>query len=196
MIPKLMEIPNENSNTIDILKKGVNNAVAGLSQMMGREIKIADINFRLVHVKDIPDLFGGSQTPVVGVYLTICGKTNGHMLVIYEPQIAFNLVDVLLGQPAGTTKSLSDMEQSALGEVGNILGSFFLNHLSDATGECLQPSPPAVLMDMVGAILEVAAVSVFENNDFTYVIETIFETSDQQVSGTFLVMPVPGLDIK
>ena len=116
------------------------------------------------------------------------------MIAIYEPQTAFDLVDLLLGQAPGTTKELSDMEQSVLGEVGNIMGSFFLNHLANTTGQALQPSPPAVLMDMAGAILEVATVSVLEQSEYTYVIDTVFETSDRQVAGTFLVMPIPGLE--
>lgn len=181
-------------DTVDILKKGVDNAVVGLSQMVGKEIKIANINLKKVMAKDIPDLFGGPQALMVGVYLAICGNTNGHMIAIYQPQTAFDLVDLLLGQPQGSTTELSEMEQSVLGEVGNIMGSFFLNHLANTTGASLQPSPPAVLMDMAGAILEVATVSVLEECEYTYVIETIFETSDRQVAGTFLVMPVPGLE--
>ena len=179
---------------VDILKKGVDNAVVGLSQMVGKEIKIANINLKKVMVTDIPELFGGPQALMVGVYLAICGNTNGHMIAIYQPQTAFDLVDLLLGQPQGSTTELSEMEQSVLGEVGNIMGSFFLNHLANTTGASLQPSPPAVLMDMAGAILEVATVSVLEECEYTYVIETIFETSDRHVAGTFLVMPVPGLE--
>ena len=180
---------------IEMLRTGVTNAVRGLSQMVGQDIKIASINLNKVQVKDIPELFGSPQEMMVAVYLAICGNTNGHMIAIYQPQTAFDLIDMLLGQPAGTTKELSEMERSVLGEVGNIMGSFFLNHLSNTTGNSLQPSPPAVLMDMAGAILEVATVSVMEQCDQTYVIETVFESSDRQVAGTFLVMPVPGMDV-
>jgi chemotaxis protein CheC len=194
MILKVSDREFENTNTIDILKKGVDNAVIGLSQMVGKEIKIASINVRMVPVKSIPELFGGPQAIMVGIYLAICGHSNGHMIAIYEPQTAFDLIDVLLGQPPGSTKELTDMGQSVLGEVGNIMGSFFLNHLANTTGLSLQPSPPAVIVDMAGAILEVATASVLEHSDYTYVIETIFATSDRQVAGTFLVMPVPGLE--
>ncbi|MBN1368582.1 MAG: chemotaxis protein CheC [Dehalococcoidales bacterium] len=179
----------------EVLKRGMSNAVTGLSQMVGREIKIASLNIRRIPVKDISDLFGGPEAIIVGVYLQICGNSNGHMIAVYKPQTAFDLVDLLLGQPAGSTKDLSEMERSVLGEVGNIMGSFFLNHLANSTGIELQPSPPAVLMDMAGAILDVATASVLEYSDHTFVIETIFETSDGQVAGTFLVMPVPGFEM-
>jgi chemotaxis protein CheC len=194
MIGKVCDETPQGTDSIEILKKGVNNAVIGLSQMVGKEIKIASLNLKEVLVREVPQLFGGSQEMMVGVYLSICGHSNGHMIAIYEPQTAFDLVDMLLGQPPGSTKILTDLEQSALGEVGNVMGSFFLNHLANTTGVALQPSPPAVLIDMAGAILEVATVSALEQSEHTYVIETIFETSDRQVAGTFLVMPVPRLE--
>ncbi len=195
MVENVSGITLTSAEQIDMLRAGVSNAVRGLSQMVGQDIKIASINLNKVNVKDIPDQFGGPQEMMVAVYLAICGNTNGHMIAIYKPQTAFDLIDMLLGQPVGSTTELSEMERSVLGEVGNIMGSFFLNHLSNTTGNSLQPSPPAVLMDMAGAILEVATVSVMEQCDQTYVIETVFETTNRQVAGTFLVMPVPGMDI-
>jgi len=194
MITNINERIPDSADKVEILKKGVDNAVSGLSQMVGKDIKIASLNLSKIPVKDIPELFGGPQALIVGIYLAIHGHSNGHMIAIYKPQTAFDLVDLLLGQPMGSTKDLSDMEQSVLGEVGNIMGSFFLNHLANTTGLKLQPSPPAVIMDMAGAILEVATISVLEQSDQTYVIETVFETSDGQVNGTFLVMPVPVLE--
>jgi chemotaxis protein CheC len=194
MIEKVYDETMNNSVQADIVRKGMANAVTGLSQMVGKDIKISSININKVLVKDIPILFGGPQEMMVGVYLAICGNTNGHMIAIYKPQTAFDLIDMLLGQAPGSTTELTDMERSVLGEVGNIMGSFFLNHLANTSGSSLQPSPPAVLMDMAGAILEVATVSVLEQSEYTFVIETTFETSDSQVTGTFLVMPIPGME--
>lgn len=43
------------------------------------------------------------------------------------------------------TKEIANLEASALGEMGNIMGSFYLNAPSDASGLGLMPSPPAVI---------------------------------------------------
>jgi chemotaxis protein CheC len=173
---------------------GVNNAVIGLSQMAGQEIKIADIVVKKIMVKDIPSLFGGPEALIIAVYLEISGQSNGHMVVVYEPKVAFDLVDLLLGQAPGTTKELSDMGKSTLGEMGNIMGSFFLNYISDSTGNRFQPSPPAVMMDMAGAVLDAALANVLARCDSTYIVETIFGTNDRQVSGTFMVIPDPDME--
>jgi chemotaxis protein CheC len=173
---------------------GVNNAVIGLSQMAGQEIKIVELNLKKVLVKDIPAMFGGPEALIIAVYLEISGTSNGHMVVVYEPKVAFDLVDMLLGQPSGTSKELTDMERSTLGEMGNIMGSFFLNYISDSTGSRFQPSPPAVMMDMAGAILDAALANVLAFSESTYIVETVFGTNDRQVSGTFLVIPDPELE--
>ncbi len=190
----LQELISGNQEMKAIFGGGVNNAVIGLSQMAGQEIKIASMNVKKVLVKDIPGLFGGPEALIIAVYLEISGKSNGHMVVVYDPKVAFDLVDLLLGQPQGTTKELSDMERSTLGEMGNIMGSFFLNFISDSTGNRFQPSPPAVMMDMAGAVLDSALASVLAYSDSTYIVETVFGTNDRQVSGTFLVIPDPELE--
>ena len=113
--------------------------------------------------------------------------------MVFRPQTALGLADLLMGEEVGTTQSLDEMEESALAELGNITGSFFLNALADSTGLVLLPSPPAVIMDMAGAILDVALADIVLESDYALVVETSFGTEDHQISGSFLVMPSPDL---
>jgi chemotaxis protein CheC len=190
----LKEIQNGSHDAIQVFSGGFTNAMAGLSQMAGQDIKIASMDFRKVPVRDVSGLFGGPEALIIAVYLEISGKTNGQMVVVYEPQVAFDLIDLLLSQPQGSTRELSEMERSTLGEVGNIMGSFFLNYVSDTTGISFQPSPPAVMMDMAGAILDATLAGLMEHTDDIHIMETVFGTHDRQVAGTFLVIPDPGLE--
>jgi len=196
MEPKnnLQEMVSGNQEMKAIFGGGVNNAVIGLSQMAGQDIKIENLVVKKVLVKDIPALFGGPEALIIAIYLEISGQSNGHMVVVYNPKVAFDLVDLLLGQPQGTAKELTDMEKSVLGEMGNIMGSFFLNFISDTTGNRFQPSPPAVMMDMAGAVLDAALANVLASCDSTYIVETIFGTNDRQVAGTFMVIPDPEME--
>ncbi len=172
---------------------GSANAISGLSQMIGREINVSSFSARLVPVKETPDLVGGWEQLTLGVYLAVGGSATGHMFLIYDPTTALALADILMGETPGTTQSLDEMEESALGEVGNIMGSFFLNSLADAAKLDLQPSPPAVMLDMAGAILDVALSDIIQESDNALVVETSFSTEDSQISGTLLVMPSPDL---
>ncbi len=176
-----------------LVSEGSANAINGLSQMIGQEIQVTSLSAREVPVNETPDLVGGWEAITIGVYLAVTGSATGHMFMVYKPETAMALADLLLGEPPGTTKNLDEMEESALGEVGNIMGSFFLNALSDATNSSFLPSPPAVMMDMAGAILDVALADIIQESDHALVVETCFRTEDRKIEGTLLIMPSPDL---
>jgi chemotaxis protein CheC len=137
---------------------------------------------------------GGPEVMSVGIYLTTSGAgSDGHLMLMYDPGMACSLVDLMMGQPAQTTKSLGEVEQSALGEMGNVIGSFFLTVLADTTGLPLRPSPPAVVMDMAGALLDVVAADILLTQDEAFIAETTFDAPDREVSGMFFVIPSEGL---
>lgn len=182
----------------DSLKEGVRlallgsqNAIYGLSEMVDQKIEMTAVSARQVSVDEIPDLFGGREKVAVAVYLAVTGAMDGHMFLVYPPDTAMSLVDLLMGEEPGTTVEITEMEASALGEMGNIMGSFYLNAISDASGLVLMPSPPAVIMDMAGAILDVALADILAESNDAWVVEAVFATEDQKITGNFLVLPSP-----
>jgi chemotaxis protein CheC len=193
MTEKMINVEEKDScqPLVKLISEGISNAIQGLSQMVGKEISISNLFLRQVPIKDVSSLFGGPEALLVGVYLKVYGYDDGHMIVVYEPDTAFKLIDTLLSQSPGSTTDLSEMEISVLGEVGNVMGSFFLNVIANGTGITLQPSPPAVMMDMAGAILDVPLAQMLEHSDDTLIAETTFSTDDFVVNGKFLVVPVP-----
>ena len=170
---------------------GSQNAIFGLSEMVNQRIEMTAVSARQIPVDEVPDLFGGREKMAVAVYLAVTGATEGHMFLVYPPDTAMSLVDLLMGEEPGTTVEITEMEASALGEMGNIMGSCYLNALSDASGLILMPSPPAVIMDMVGSILDVALADILMESDDALVVEAEFTTEDRKISGNFLVLPSP-----
>ena len=60
--------------------------------------------------------------------------------------------------PRNGTRDLSDLERSALREIGNILGAAYLNAVSHLLGLSLLPSIPGLSIDMAGAVTEALLV--------------------------------------
>jgi chemotaxis protein CheC len=173
----------------DVAKRGVANSATGLSEMVGRTIDMRALDVSLLGLDQVPKLLGAPDDTVVGIYLAIWGDIVGHILLLFSPTEANGLVDMLMEQPWGTTTSLGSMERSALGEVGNLTGSFFLNALAEMTALGGQPSPPAVMVDMGAAILDVPLVALAESSDEVLVIRTSFVADERQIGAVFLVMP-------
>ena len=115
------------------------------------------------------------------------------MALVYSPEIAFKLVDMAMGDPPGTCTSLDEMEASVLGEIGNVMGAYFLRTLVDYSGMDLRISPPAVMMDMAGAVLDGVIATVMLQCDDAVVVDAEFGNEDNRIGGAFLVMPSPEL---
>jgi chemotaxis protein CheC len=177
------------ANWAKLAKIGSTTAVSGLSQMVNKEFTVTALNLEEVSTKNASTLIGKADDMVIGVYLLFSGNANGHILLAFKPEIAFELVDMAMGSPSGSTNSLGEMERSVLGEMGNIVGSFFLNGVADSVGLRLMPSPPAVVEDMAGALIGSVLVEAFRDNDSLFVIKLLFSTPSREIEGKFLVLP-------
>ena len=65
--------------------------------------------------------------------------------------------------------------------------------MADATSLDLRVSPPVVMMDMAGAILDPILAEALMEADDALVVDTTFGTKDRQINGSFLVLPSPEL---
>ncbi|HEX2924579.1 MAG TPA: chemotaxis protein CheC [Chloroflexota bacterium] len=173
----------------EVAEKGAANAAAGLSSTLGRNIVIHASDVALRPIASVPSILGDPDDVVVGVYMAMGGDVKGHLLLLFSPAEAMGLVDMLMDMPRGTTKTLGPMERSALGEVGNLAGTFFVNALADMTHFGIQPSPPAVMVDMGAAVLDAPLVLLAQAAEEALVINTLFVDNRRQIDAALLVMP-------
>jgi chemotaxis protein CheC len=101
---------------------------------------------------------------------------------------------MLLDLPDGSTEALATLEVSALAEAGNVAGSAFLNVLANGSHLVILPTPPVVLEDMCGAILDtLAAELALHDQEDALVIEAQLTSAGQTVDAAFLVFPAPDM---
>ncbi|MBC8016276.1 MAG: chemotaxis protein CheC [Sporomusaceae bacterium] len=190
------EILNLSPIQLDALKEignvGAGNSATALSQLINRKIDMTVPQIAIMPLGDVPDVVGGPDVMVAGVYLRVFGPAPSSILFLLPRDSAFYLVDMLMGREQGHTTSLDAMDESALMEIGNILAGAYLNALSHFTKLTLLPSIPALAMDMAGAILSVILIQLGEMGDHALVIETEFTTENDGVKGHFFLIPDPG----
>ncbi len=174
----------------DLVRVAMQGASRNLSAMVGRTIDIDTHRVRTVPLNQLVEYAGDPEMEMVGVYLLINGDLHGQAMVLQSIPSALRLVDLLMGMPVGTTDSLGEMEQAALGEVGNMLVAGFLNSMASATGGQLLPSPPSVMVNMLGAIVNVVASSATGGgDDLLLIIDTALKDAERAVEAHLWVLP-------
>ena len=190
------DIMQLNPTQMDALREignvGAGNSATALSQIINHRIDMNVPEVSIVPLGDVPDLVGGPEAMVVGVFLRVYGQAPGNILFLLPAESAFYLVDMLMGKKRGETQNLDFLDESALMEIGNILAGAYLNALFNLTKLSLLPSIPALAMDMAGAILNVVLIQLGQMGDHALVIETEFTTDEDGIKGHFFLVPDPG----
>lgn len=178
----------------DVLKElgniGAGNATTALSQMMQCKVDMSVPQVKLMEFKELGQIMGGEEIIMAGIYLGIEGDIAGSIMFLLEKQAARHLVNKLMGTSV-EGEEFSEMEFSALKEVGNIITAAYLNSLSSLTNLKILPSVPDLTVDMAGAILSVPAIEFGTLGDKMLLIQTQF--FDEVVLDGYFIL-VPNLD--
>jgi chemotaxis protein CheC len=175
----------------EVANIGAGHAATALSQMTNRTIMITVPRVNVRPLEEACDIVGSPHDVVAAVLMHMMGDLTGRTLLLFPERAARTLCDSLLRRELGTTSTFGPMEQSALKEAGNILGSAYLNALSDFMGMMLVPSIPSLVIDLSGAILTSAHLNFGHDRDFAFCVETSFrvEGSTESLGGHFLLLP-------
>jgi chemotaxis protein CheC len=123
------------------------------------------------------------------------GEGQGHVLLLMDEPVAQQLAGALLFEDAASICITDELPASALAEAGNVSCSAFMNLLGDATRLRLEVTPPAVVQDMRGAIVDAIVADVALLGDEALVIGTRFDLiadgEAQALDVRFLVVPSP-----
>src|ERR1700759_829566 len=142
--PRLSELQLDALRELANIASG--DAATALAKMPGTEVDLSVPNALALPRADAIAAYGASEGPVAGVVTPLEGHIEGVVLRLIPSADAETLCR-LLGVVPGT-----EVGESALREIGNILGASYLNALSAITGLELAPCPPRLATDTPEAI--------------------------------------------
>jgi len=133
---------------------GAGNAATALSKLIGERVDMGVPHIDVRHFSEVPEIVGGPESFVAGIYLKISGSAPGEILFLLPVEDAKQLLRILLKEHSILSQQAFDqLECSAMMELGNILAGSFLNALATITSLKYIPSVPAFCADMAGALL-------------------------------------------
>jgi chemotaxis protein CheC len=182
--PSLSEVQLDALRELANIASGT--AATALSQMLAREVAISVPRALALPPADAVDACGEPEAHVAGVVVPIQGDIEGLVLLLIPFEQAESLC-ALLGVEAHT-----EVGDSALREIGNILATSYLNGLGAMTGMELEPSLPHLQTDMLAAIVSTLVIGTAGAEDLALVLDSELDVSGEPCSISFLLLPTSG----
>jgi chemotaxis protein CheC len=180
---------------LDVLREvgniGAGHAATALAKLLDKPVDMMVPKVRIVPFEEIAESVGGVEQVVVAIFLRIDGETPGNMFFILTQESAKRLLRKIVGIEVENDAFYSEMELSALNEIGNILAGSYLSSLADFTNLNMQPTVPSLAIDMAGAILTYGLLQYGEMGDHALLIDTAFLEGKDEVEGHFFLIPDP-----
>lgn len=169
---------------------GAGNGATALSQMMNRKIGMTVPAIKILPFSQVPDVVGGPETLVAGVFTTVEGPAPCNILFMFPMKTAVFLAAKLINRDY--SGEIDDLGKSALAELVNIVTGAYLNSLASFTNLGFTPSVPALAIDMAGAILNTVLARIGIAGDKALLMQTEFTEIEEDVTGHFFLLPEAG----
>jgi chemotaxis protein CheC len=181
---------------MDVLKEvgniGAGHAATALSTLLNKPVDMQVPKVRMLPFEEISASVGGAEEVVLAIFLRVDGEAPGNMFFILDLDSAKKLLKDLVGlETVSEGRDFTELELSALNEIGNILAGSYLTSLADFTNLHLSPTVPSLAIDMAGAILSFGLIQFGQMGDQALLIDTTFLEGNQKVQGHFFFIPDP-----
>lgn len=185
---------NIDDRKIDVLREvcnvGAGHAATALSQLIGRKVHLAVPKVVIEDIKKVPEVAGGADSLVAGLFFQILGDARGNIFMIFPEESATAIIRLVTGSKEGLTFQ-DEMSISAMKEVGNILASAFLSAISQLSSLSLIPSVPGYAYDMAGSIIDSVLIEISKLADKALIIETDFKEVGETIESHLFLLPDP-----
>lgn len=187
-----IDIDSMDNLHFDVLKElgniGAGNATTALAQMLNKKLDMKVPVVQMVGFDSLASTICGEEELVVGIYLMLEDDISGSMMFLLPEPSAHSLVNLLMCRPEEDMQPFSDMDLSALQEIGNIISGAYLSALSTLTQMTIAASVPYISIDMAAAILSVPAIEFGQIGDKALLIKTEFG-DEVMIDGYFILIP-------
>ena len=184
MPPRLTELQLDALRELANIASG--NAATALAQLLGAEVDLSVPRALALPLTEVVDAYGADKVPVAGVVTPVEGDIEGVVLLMIPSADAESLCTPL-GVAPGT-----EVGDSALREIGNILGASYLNALCAITGLGLMPGPPRLRNDGPAEILGSLIERPGKSGELVLVLDSVLNVAELPCSISFVLLPTAG----
>ncbi len=167
---------------------GAAHAATTLSQMLGSTIEMSVPAIKVVDLSQLGQYMGEESAAMVAFDLQGDIPHGGYILFYITRESAVRMTNTMLGQTE-INRPLSEMDESALLEVGNIMVSAFLDATAELLGFVMLPSPPSLTIDMAHAAMQSLIAQMQEETNEVLLFSTELVCEEYKVDSDIIMMP-------
>lgn len=163
-------------------------ASRALSKWFKRGVRLNTDGFVNMPLGEVAHAAGEPDAALAAVHMPLAGRVEGDVLLAMPEAVAMSLVDLLTGQPPGTTQTLDEFQRSCIQETGNIVGTAFANTLSQWLNLDIVPAAPTFIHDMACAIVQPLVCQAAAHSDSAWLTKTEFEFDQQRLEWFMMLL--------
>lgn len=171
----------------EILNIAIGQAARALSEMVDEEVKLSVPSIESLSVQEACDRVD-RHTGRAGsaVRESFSGPFEGDMLLIFPEDQSLELVRRLIGETT-EVESITDLEQDALMEVGNVIMTSCLSTMADTLGLSFTNTSLPEILRGTGSDILVANRGEGYKDGFVLFLEVDFKLQSSDISGYVLI---------
>lgn len=167
---------------------GAAHAATTLSQMLSSTVSMSVPAIKTIDLTELGTHVGDESAAMVVFELQGEIQHGGYIIFYITKESAIRLTNTMLGM-TDMDRDFTEMDQSALLEVGNIMVSAFLDATAELLGFIMLPSPPALSIDMAHAAMESLIAQLGEEVDEVLLFSTELMCEEHKIDSDIIMLP-------
>jgi chemotaxis protein CheC len=167
---------------------GAAHAATTLSQMVGSTVQMSVPGIKAIDISQLGNYMGEESAALVVFELQGEIQHGGFVIFYITRESAIRLTNTMLGL-TDMNRTMNEMDESALLEVGNIMVSAFLDATAELLGFVMLPSPPSMTIDMAHAAMSSLIAGLGEEIDEVLLFSTELTCEEHKIDSDIIMMP-------
>jgi len=170
---------------------GAGNAATSLASILADKVSMTVPRLQIIDVSSMTTILGGPENELAGILVNMTGDIKGMLLFLLDKEFICKLINVLLEKNIRGFENITDLDMSAIMEIGNIMAGSYVSAISMLTNLNIGLTTPQLAIDMVGAILSYPAAAFGMMGEKLLFIEENFVSGEDNITSHLLIMPEP-----
>lgn len=172
-------------------ERGLRRASEALTGMLGYTSRLRILAVSSLEASDLRSL---AERPAgdlaVALRVLMSGQAGGQILLLLPEPTVSRVLGVLMGRRFDS-REFSELERSALQEMGNILASSFMSELGDLVNRRFFHEVPQIFLERIPELVGEVVNWVRSLGDEALVVQARLEDPTGQLHGDIFVVPEP-----